>query len=72
MSVISDLAESVFGADSPRANIPDAAPTSVDEAQAAASERSAAVRKAARRDLASYIVPLNNAPAEGTGLYIPK
>ncbi len=75
MSVISDLADNVFGVNAPRASIAD--PTSAgtpeaDAAAAAAAERSTAVRKAARRDLASYIVPLNNAPAEGTGLYIPK
>jgi len=75
MSPLGSIIDNVFGVDAPRANIAD--PTSAgtpeaDAAAAAAAERSTAVRKAARRDLASYIVPLNNAPAEGTGLYIPK
>lgn len=75
MSPLGSIIDNVFGVDAPRASVAD--PTSAgapeaDAAAAAAAERSTAVRKAARRDLASYIVPLNNAPAEGTGLYIPK
>jgi hypothetical protein len=72
MSAIGSIVDNAFGVDAPRANVADPAPTAVDDAAAAAAERSTAVRRAAQRDLASYIVPLNNAPAEGTGLYIPK
>lgn len=73
MSAISSFADGVFGIDAPRANVPDYA-ASADPAQPEANtmaEAEAAARRARRRSIESYIIPVNNSPMSGSGLYIP-